>query len=408
MKRFAIAAVSLLAGVVVGAALMLATQSLSSERGTTASAPTATVPGATPTTQDEPVPSITRVAPPVSDQVLVVWTPGGLPEAFADRLAALPGVTAVTTVRSDLVHLAESQGADGEIVDKPADGMVIPLEMMAFDPATYPAFLPRQDSNAFANLAVGQVILGSTSAQLRRLGPGAVLTFEDGSSLTVAAVVDDVLIGAAEAALQVTEADVVGVAVERYLLIRYSGERGELEGSIREELPAGLAVRIRAPGETPVLRHGDAVLPQVFIKEQFGEFAYRPGEDLTFELEAEWVDANIVTSQVPMLGEVKCHRILLPSLMGAMEEIERRNLGFLIDPDGFLGCFNPRYIANGKGISRHAWGAAVDINIGSNPEGLESIQDPRLIEIMEQWGFTSGDDWLIPDPGHFEYLRPAP
>jgi hypothetical protein len=407
VKRFAIAAASLLAGVVVGAVLMLGTQSLSSERGTTVTSPTANVPAATPTPQDEPVPN-TGVAPPVSDQVLVVWTPGGVPGGFADRLVALPGVTAVTTVRSDLVHLTESQGADGENVDKPANGMVIPLEMMAFDSATYPAFLPQQDSSSFANLAVGQVILGSTSAQLRRLGPGAVLTFEDGPPLTVAAVVDDVLIGAAEAALTVTEADAVGVAVERYLLIRYSGDRSELEGSIRQQLPAGLAVRIRAPGETPVLRHGDAVLPQMFIKVRFGEFAYRPDEDLTFEIEAKWVDANIVTSQVPLLGEVKCHRILLPSLMGAMEEIEERNLGFLIDPNGFRGCFNPRYIANGKGISRHAWGAAVDINIGSNPEGLESIQDPRLIEIMEQWGFTSGDDWLIPDPGHFEYLRPAP
>jgi hypothetical protein len=26
--------------------------------------------------------------------------------------------------------------------------------------------------------------------------------------------------------------------------------------------------------------------------------------------------------------------------------------------------------------------------------------------VMERWGFVSGGDWLIPDPGHFEYLRP--
>ncbi len=90
-----------------------------------------------------------------------------------------------------------------------------------------------------------------------------------------------------------------------------------------------------------------------------------------------------------------------------MEELEERNLAFLVGPSGFRGCFNPRYITNRKGISRHAWGAAIDINIGSNPEGLESIQDPRLVDIMERWGLTSGHEWLIPDPGHFEYLRPA-
>lgn len=89
-----------------------------------------------------------------------------------------------------------------------------------------------------------------------------------------------------------------------------------------------------------------------------------------------------------------------------MAELEERNLASLVDPDGFRGCFNPRYIGGTRGISRHAWGAAVDINLGSNPEGLESVQDPRLIEVMERWGFTSGHEWLIPDPGHFEYVQP--
>jgi len=49
----------------------------------------------------------------------------------------------------------------------------------------------------------------------------------------------------------------------------------------------------------------------------------------------------------------------------------------------------------------------VDINIGTNPGGLESAQDPRLVEVMERWGFTSGHAWLVPDPGHFEYVQPA-
>jgi hypothetical protein len=28
------------------------------------------------------------------------------------------------------------------------------------------------------------------------------------------------------------------------------------------------------------------------------------------------------------------------------------------------------------------------------------------VAIMERWGFVSGDDWLVPDPGHFEYVAP--
>jgi hypothetical protein len=150
------------------------------------------------------------------------------------------------------------------------------------------------------------------------------------------------------------------------------------------------------------------VLPQVLIKDQFGEFWFRPTPgDVAFDIGAAWMDDNIVAADVPLLGAVTCHRNLVPALAGAMEELIQRNLSFLIRPEEFRGCFNPRYIANGKGISRHAWGAAVDINLTSNPEGLESAQDPRLIEVMERWGFTSGHDWLVPDPGHFEYIQPA-
>jgi len=409
LRRLLTAGAGLLAGVVVGAILMLGAQSLSSMPEATGPPSIDTTTLATPVTT-RPVASGEDVAPPppISDQVLLVWTPGGLPQGFGDRLAEIRGVNAVTGVRSDLAHLVESKNVNGEVVDQPPDGWVVPIEVMAFDPATYSAFLPKRASNDFTTLGAGEIILGSTSAQLRRIGAGGVLTLEDGSSFIVTAVVDDVLIGAAEAALPVGAAGSLGIALERYLLIRYSGDRKDLESSIRAELPDGVAVRIRAPGETPVLRHGDAVLPQVLIKKQFGEFAYRPDGGLSFVIDTEWVDDSIVTSRIPLLGSVTCHRNLIPALAGAMGELEATKLDFLIDPDGFRGCFNPRYIANSKGISRHAWGAAADVNSGSNPEGLDSVQDPRLIRVMEQWGFTSGDDWLVPDPGHFEYVQPAP
>lgn len=417
MKRFAFITAAVFAGAAFGAVLMLATQGISATNqaasDATAPAPTDLGPS-TSNPADAGSPPVTTPqteaveSPPISDQVLLVWTPGNLPTGLAERVAALPGVTAVTTVRSDLVHLTGTQNSAGDILDQPPDGFVIPLEVMAFDPNTYPAFLLKQESGTFTKLGSGQIILGKTSAQLRRLGLGGVLMFENGSRFTVVAIVDDVLIGAAEAALPLGDgADSLAVEAERYLLIRYSGTRKGLESSIRADLPEGVAVRIRAPGETPVLRHGDAVLPQILIKKHFGEFAYRPAQDLTFVIEPDWVEANIITSNVPLLGQVTCHRNLLPALVRAMEELEERNLAFLVDPSGFRGCFNPRYIANRKGISRHAWGAAIDINIGSNPEGLESIQDPRLIEIMERSGLISGDEWLIPDPGHFEYVQLA-
>jgi len=108
--------------------------------------------------------------------------------------------------------------------------------------------------------------------------------------------------------------------------------------------------------------------------------------------------ANIVTAQVPLLGRVRCHRALIPALSSAMNELRQRNLTGLVDPRAFGGCWNPRLIRKDGGISRHAWGAAIDLNVSVNPTGLASAQDPRLVEVMQRWGFTSGARCPCPDP----------
>jgi hypothetical protein len=67
----------------------------------------------------------------------------------------------------------------------------------------------------------------------------------------------------------------------------------------------------------------------------------------------------------------------------------------------------PRLGVEGHELSRHAWGVAIDLNFGENSTGAADLQDPRLVEVMERWGFTWGGRWLVPDPAHFEYVAPA-
>lgn len=411
MRRYGIVLVSLVTGVVAGAVLMVTIQTLATNEETISTTSSSSELTEKSSISTSPRPEVTtppntaiKAAPP-TDQILLLWTPGGLPDHMAKLVADIDGVSALTSVRSGLIHMVESTSVGGEVIDRAEPNFAIPIETMTFDPTTYSLFLGKKDFAALSDLSPGEVVLGTTSARIRNLGPGATLLLEDDTLLTVAAIVEDVVIGAAEIAMPRDNAELLGVSVERYVLVRHDNTRKSIEAAVRELLPDGVAVRIRAPGETPVLRHGDAVLPQILIKEQFGEFAYRPGSGRSFDIVQSWVTENIVTEQVPLLGAVTCHRLLLPALAGAMAELEERNLGFLIDMDGFGGCFNPRYITGRRDISRHAWGAALDINIHSNPQGLESAQDPRLVEVMESWGFTSGHDWLIPDPGHFEYLR---
>ena len=217
--------------------------------------------------------------------------------------------------------------------------------------------------------------------------------------------VDDDLVGAAEVAVTTAGARAAGITRDRYLLLAYRGDRDAVAGAVRRSLPARLPVRLRGPGETPFFRAGDAVLPQAMVKERFGEFAWRKGAADAYAQDPAFVAASLATARVPILGRVRCNRALLGALAGAMGELRQRDLARLVDPEAYAGCWNPRLTRSGSGVSRHAWGAAVDLNVAGNPTGLASAQDPRLVEVMERWGFTWGGRWLVPDPAHFEWVR---
>jgi D-alanyl-D-alanine carboxypeptidase len=363
---------------------------------------------AAPTTAAAPLPTRPAAAP--ADRVLLAWTPGRLPAALGGRLRRAPGVRAVTVVKGGRLELAGSVGGDGLPVDRHPQGMTVPLEAIAFDPSTYLRFLPASARATFRRLDTDEVLLGATSARLRRLGPGGRLHLAGGARpgrwLSVAAVVDDALVGAAEVAVSAAGGQALGLTRDRYALLAYRGRRAAVAAAVRRALPAGLPVRIRGPGETPFFRAGDAVLPQAMVKERFGEFAWRPAAGGGFVQDPAWQAANLATARVPLLGRVRCNRALLPALSGAMRELRQRNLAGLVDPAGFAGCWSSRLTRSGTGVSRHAFGAAVDLNVAGNPTGLASAQDPRLVGVMERWGFTWGGRWLVPDPAHFEYLRP--
>jgi D-alanyl-D-alanine carboxypeptidase len=413
-------------GLALGAGAALALQRPPSRPGGEPAASTSASPAAPPTGAAAPAPLPTRAATAPADRVLLAWTPNRLPAGLAGRVRRAPGVRAVTVVKGGRLDLAGSVDADGRAVDRPPRGMAIPLEAIAFDPASYTGFLPASARAAFRRLGPAEALLGATSARLRRLGPGGRLRVSAADAggrrgpgnpegvprssgarwLTVAGVVDDALVGAAEVAVSRAGGRALGLDRDRYALLAYRGTRAAVARAVRRALPAGLPVRLRGPGETPFFRAGDAVLPQAMVKERFGEFAWRPAGGGDFTQDPAWRAANLATGRVPILGRFRCNRALLPALAGAMRELERRNLARLVDPAAFAGCWNPRLTRSGTGVSRHAWGAAVDLNTRGNPTGLASSQDPRLVEVMERWGFTWGGRWLIPDPAHFEYLRP--
>lgn len=377
-------------GLVVGAGVMLGIQQPAAE------------PLPLPSASTQPVKQVP--VPHPEDAVLLVWTSGGLPSGLDAAIAGVGQVERTTTVRGDLVELVASRSADGEVVDALAEGFVIALDAIALD-AGFSDFVPASTSDLVADLATGEALLSRTSAQLRRTGAGGTLSLASGHELRIAGVVDDEVIGGAELAVSEATGTAIGVVTPRYVLVRHRGDRAAVETAVRDLAPG--PVRIRGPGETPFLRHGDAVLPQAAVKQRFGEFSYRrlPGTRDVVQ-EAEWAREHIVTIELPLLGTVRCHRTLVEQLTGALRELDARNLGWLIQPEGFAGCHAARYTSSRAQLSRHAWGIAVDINVHKNPMGAASAQDPRLVEVFQRWGFTWGGEWLVPDAGHFEYLQP--
>lgn len=410
MKRALLLVTVLVAGFSVGAGLVLAVQrpdatdagdragSADSERDSGASSPS-------PSASPEPTPK-TAPTPQPGEGLLLAWTSGGLPDGFADALSDLSAVERTTVVGGGLWELERSVDAEGQPADDLGGDWVIPLDVVALDTETYPGFVSKAAAPAISELGAGEALLSETGASLRGLGEGARLETRDGPELEVVGIVDDAQLAGAEVAVADETAEGTAAGVPRHVLLTYRGDRAEVEPAIRALLADGPPVRLRGPGESPVLRHGDAVLTQAQVKQRFGEFAYRRGEGVEIEQDADWTRANVETAELPILGPVRCHRAILPALEGALAELEREHLAHTIDPDGFRGCHNPRLTRSGDSVSRHAWGIALDLNVPDNPQGQESAQDERLVEVLERWGLAWGGPWLVPDPAHFEYLRP--
>lgn len=139
----------------------------------------------------------------------------------------------------------------------------------------------------------------------------------------------------------------------------------------------------------------------------FEPFSYVDYGDGMIQVDGRWVSRWITRVNLPIVGEARCHRLMVPQLVAALEEIRAKGLASLIHRDQFAGCWMPRHIDwdPRKPISMHAWGLAVDINSQENWIGQTPQMDPRIVAVFERWGFTWGGRWARPDGMHFELRR---
>jgi hypothetical protein len=146
-----------------------------------------------------------------------------------------------------------------------------------------------------------------------------------------------------------------------------------------------------------------AVLTGGSVAEAVGTFRYTVLGGGRIAPEQSWVTANIRTEQVPILGNVTCHKVIFPQLRAALLEIQSTgDLAEEIHPGEYAGCYYPRYIAGTQQLSLHSFGIALDLNVPGNQRGSVGEMNRAVVAIFKKWGFAWGGDWGYTDPMHFE------
>jgi D-alanyl-D-alanine carboxypeptidase len=324
--------------------------------------------------------------------------------AAARRLARLQGVRRTALVGRGTALVTEVRARDGRLVQRVRDGFALALDTAAVEPRAWAAALPEPERAPVLRLRRGEVLLSATAARLRGVGRGATLVLADGGRLRVRGVVPDEVAQSAELLSHLRDRRVQARPRNILALLSPTSDLGErrLERVASDGEPT--RARLLFDGD-------DAGEPQdgparpAELKARFGEPAVGLpyGEDWV-TLDPGFLRRHIVSSPVPLLGNVTCHRRMIPALRSAMAELQRRRIGHLVDPAEYAGCYAPRRIQPSGTLSLHAWGLAVDLNAASNPVGGESNQDPRLVRAMERHGFYWGGEFpTVRDPMHFEF-----
>ncbi len=356
-----------------------------------------------------------------SGGVLHMRQRGGLDEAILAQVLAIDGVASATLVRTDIVGLTGSRAEGGEAVDVLDDGWRIPVAIGAIEPTAYAYALAeigdKQDHviDSISSLAPGSVLLSDSGAALRGVGVGGELDLADVAGLRVVGIVPDGTVRRAEIILHVDDASRLDMTPGGGLVITHDAAHGEDTDRLMEQLAALIAEdddnppRVTDHHEEAERERSPLVLQLTEIKSLFGEFSYRPRPGMReIDIERRFVDNYIVTEAVPGLGNVTCHREIMPDLRSALDQIIDAGLEEHLNPSRYAGCHYPRRISTDRErLSNHSWGIAIDINVDLSHPGLGPVPPDEFIEIFAQNGFRWGGDFTTPDNHHYEWVGPA-
>lgn len=296
----------------------------------------------------------------------------------------------------------EATAAAGED-DDPHDVSVLGVHATSFRPLT-PEVTATADA-VWERLGDGEALLQHDVADELgvELGDAILLTTEDGvtTTLRVGALAANGTPPVADVLVSIDVARRLGHEAPNVLLLSVDGELDPITRRLEEDADAD--VDVRRPPPEPVAPPQQGTSPSGAIE----PFTYTSHANGHITIHGDWVARNIVSVSLPGMPTTRCHRVMVPQLQAAVEELQARGLYGHLDPAQFGGCFNARHIDRNpnRPLSMHAWGLAIDFNTRDNALGAVPQMDPQVVEVFRRWGFKWGGDWRRPDGMHFELER---
>ncbi len=350
-------------------------------------------PATTPTTTPTPLPASVEVLQP--DYVVDAGTE--LDDEVLAKVEQLPGLEAVARVASVDVTLSG-----------PRD--VVQERVMVVGPNDFRPLTPEVTAQAvgvWERLAAGDAVVRHDIAAALglELGGNILLTTDEGSRVArVGAFAANGTPPVAAVLLPWSVGADLGVQRPNGLVLAIDDEQVEAAPAVLGDLLVGASVERRRPPQQQTATTGGS--------SRLEPFNYTDLGDGQIIIDPAWVQRYIRTVELPGIATTRCHEIMIPQLLAALDEVRAAGLYDHFKPEQFGGCWVARHIDwdPSKPLSNHAWGIAVDFNTHDNWLGDEPQMDRRIVAIFEKWGFAWGGHWRRPDGMHFELeriVRPA-
>ena len=318
--------------------------------------------------------------------------PDGVSDEVIQKVKSVPGVAA--TARVLLANLlVEVPGGDAQV------------SVAAVNPDEFRPLAPESTAQArfvWESLHRKQTLIAHEQYQIFGGKPLQTLAAKGPKGrevLRIGGLASSGVPNLAGAMMSIDQASALGLGNPTLLLIGLSkgANSAEVLKNLGRAVP-GITFERTQPAESRKFFSGASA------QRAIGNFRFVSNGDGTISQDRGWVARHITSRRVPLLGEVTCHRAMLPQLEAALTEIRDSGLSELIKPGQYGGCYVPRFIERDgtRPLSMHAWGLAVDINVADNPAGARPKMDPRVVAVFEKWGFRWGGRWSRPDGHHFE------